>query len=150
MDSQVPNKAVHKWLLQNNLFDDIEYIKPEYKYHNSRIDFFIKTKNKKILLEVKGVTLENDGIAMFPDAPTERGINHINELIKAKEEGYDSYIVFVIQMNTAKYFTPNDKTHPEFKDALIRAKEKGVHILAYDCIVTKDSIAVNNPCPVVL
>jgi|GEM_PF-32404 len=150
IDSQVPNKAVHKWLLQRNLFEDIEYIKPEYKYNNSRIDFFIKTKDKKILLEVKGATLEENGVVMFPDAPTERGINHINELIKAKKEGYETYIVFVIQMNTVKYFTPNDKTHPEFKDALLDAKDKGVNILAYDCYVTKESIAINNRCPIVL
>ena len=150
MDSQVPNKAMHKWLLEGHIFDDAEYIKPEYKYHNSRIDFFIKTKDKKILLEVKGVTLEQDGVAMFPDAPTERGVNHIKELIKAKQEGYESYIVFVIQMETSKYFTPNDRTHPEFKDALIKAKNKGVNILAYNCQVTKDSISISNSCPVVL
>lgn len=150
MDSQVPNKAVHKWILQGDLFDDIEYIKPEYKYHNSRIDFFIKTKNKKILLEVKGVTLEEDGIAMFPDAPTKRGIKHIEELIHAKQEEYECYIVFVIQMNTAKYFTPNNRTHPEFKAALIDAREAGVNILAYDCIVATDSIAIDTPCMVVL
>jgi len=150
IDSQVPNKAIHKWLLQNNLFYDIEYIKPEYKYNKSRIDFFIKTKTRKILLEVKGVTLEEDGIALFPDAPTERGLNHVKELIKAKKEGYDSYIVFVVQMNSLKYFTPNEKTHPEFKEALIQARKNGVCILAYDCLVTSDSIAINNACPVVL
>lgn len=150
MDSQVPNKAVYKWLMQQNLFDDIEYIKPEYKYHNSRIDFFIKTKTKKILLEVKGVTLETDGVAMFPDAPTERGVTHIKELIKAKDEGYESYIFFVIQMDNIKYFTPNEKTHPAFKEALVAAKEKNVQILAYDCIVTLDSISINNKCQIVL
>jgi sugar fermentation stimulation protein A len=150
MDSQVPNKAVHKWLLQNNFFDDIEYIKPEYKYHNSRIDFFIKTRNKRILLEVKGVTLEENGIAMFPDAPTERGINHIKELINAKEEGYESYIFFVIQMKGIKYFTPNGRTHPEFKEALITAEKAGVNIIAYDCIVFSESIAIDSPCIVML
>ncbi len=150
IDSQVPNKAVHKWLIQNNLFEDIEYIKPEYRYNNSRIDFFIKTKTRRILLEVKGVTLEKNGIAMFPDAPTQRGINHINELIKAKNEGYDSYIFFAIQMNASRYFTPNDKTHAEFKDALINAKKAGVKILAYNCHVTKNSISISNKCPIVL
>ncbi len=150
IDSQVPNKAVHKWLLENNLFGDIEYIKPEYNYRSSRIDFFIQTKSKKILLEVKGVTLEENGIAMFPDAPTLRGINHINELINAKKEGYASYILFVIQMPAVRFFTPNYATHPEFGKALKSAKREGVKILAYDCITTKDSIAINSFCPVML
>ena len=150
IDSHVPNKAMHKWLLQGNLFEDAENIKPEYNYGDSRIDFFIEAKDKKILLEVKGVTLEDDGVAMFPDAPTERGVHHIHQLIKAKAEGYESYIVFVIQMNTAKYFAPNYKTHPEFGEALKEAKEKGVHILAYTCYVTPDSIAINNSCPIKL
>ncbi|MEX1377854.1 MAG: DNA/RNA nuclease SfsA [Eubacteriales bacterium] len=148
IDSQVPNKAMHKWLLQGNLFKDVEYIKPEYKYGDSRIDFFIKTKDKKVLLEVKGVTLEENGIAMFPDAPTERGVHHVHQLMKAKSEGYESYIIFVIQMNTAKYFTPNYRTHPEFGEALKQAQKQGVNILAYDCYVTEDSIAINNNCPV--
>lgn len=142
MDSQVPNKVVAEFL--PNIFDDIKHVKPESKYKNSRFDFYVETHNDKIFIEVKGVTLENDGIVMFPDAPTERGIKHINELIECKKDGYLAYIIFVIQMDNVKYFTPNNVTHEAFGKALKNAKEQGVQILAIDCNVTMDSINAND------
>ena len=101
-------------------------------------------------MEVKGVTLEKDGIALFPDAPTERGIKHIRELIKCKNEGYDAYILFVIQMKEIALFRPNDETHKAFGDALREAKTSGVNILAFDCIVTPDSMEIDHPISVKL
>lgn len=144
IDSQAPNKIFHEWLKKGNLFNEIEIIKPEFKYENSRFDFYIEADNKKILLEVKGVTLEEDGVVLFPDAPTERGLKHINELVECLEKGYEAYIVFIIQMSNVLYFTPNYKTHREFGEALLNAKERGVNIVALDCEVTEDTIKAKN------
>ena len=141
MDSQAPNKVFYEWA--SSYFNDIVLLKPEYKYHNSRFDCYIETKSNKILVEVKGVTLENEGIVMFPDAPTERGVKHINELIDARNEGYETYIVFVVQMENVKYLTPNRDTHPEFADALLNAQKYGVKILCLDCIVKEDELKIN-------
>lgn len=142
IDSQVPNKAVHEWILKGNLFKDVTLIKPETTYKKSRFDFYIETKEKKIFIEVKGVTLEENNVVRFPDAPTERGIKHINELCECIKEGYEAYIIFVIQMKDVLYFEPNDETHKEFGDALRQAKKLGVNIVAVDCKVTKDSIEI--------
>ncbi len=142
IDSQAPNKVVAEFLPK--LFDDIKYIKPEAKYKNSRFDFYVETISDKIFLEVKGVTLEDNGVVLFPDAPTERGIKHINELIDCKKNGYLAYIIFVIQLENVKYFTPNNLTHKAFGDTLKLAKDKGVEILAFDCKVTKDSITAKD------
>lgn len=150
MDSQVPNKAVHEWLLGGNLFQDITLIKPEKVYGNSRFDFYIETSTRKIFMEVKGVTLEEDGIVRFPDAPTERGVKHMKELIACTKEGYEAYILFVIQMAGVTRFEPNDVTHPEFGMTLRTAQIEGVHALAYDCNVTPESITIRKPVPVVL
>ncbi len=143
MDSQIVNSVVIEYL--NNLFDDVIFIKPEYKYGNSRFDIYAETKTDKIFIEVKGVTLENNGVVSFPDAPTERGMKHLKELQKAVTEGYRAYVLFVVQMENVKYFEPNYKTHPEFAEELKKAKENGVILLAYDCIVTPDSIVIKNP-----
>jgi sugar fermentation stimulation protein A len=140
IDSQAPNKVFHEWMLDNNLFGEITLIKPEYKYNNSRFDFYIETAAKKIFIEVKGVTLEENGIALFPDAPTERGIRHITELCQSIRKGYEAYMVFIIQMKDVLYFTPNIKTHKAFGDALINAEKQGVKIIALDCEVKKTSI----------
>lgn len=140
MDSQVPNKVFHEWVKNSGLFENITMIKPEYKYGNSRFDFYIETIDKKIFVEVKGVTLEENDVAMFPDAPTLRGLKHINELINSVEDGFEAYVVFIIQMKDITYFTPNNKTHREFCEALVLAKSKGVNILAFDCEVTENSI----------
>lgn len=143
MDSQAPNKVVYEFLLSEILFTDIEEIKPESKYKNSRFDFYVKTKSKEVYIEVKGVTLEENGIVLFPDAPTQRGIKHINDLIDAEKDGYEAYIIFVVQMENVKYFTPNIKTHPQFGETLKKAKENGVNILCYDCKVTESALDIN-------
>lgn len=150
MDSQIPNAVVKEWLEEGNLFDLPIKIQPETTYSKSRFDLYVEAGNRKIFIEVKGVTLEENGVARFPDAPTERGVKHVEELIKALKDGYESYIIFVIQMNGARYFTPNIDTHPEFAEALRKAKKAGVKILAYDCDVKEDEIRLKSSIPVVL
>lgn len=149
MDSQIPNRVVEEWIRKGNLFPNATLVKPEKTYKQSRFDLYIEEGLRKIFVEVKGVTLEKDGVVMFPDAPTERGIKHIQELCEAVEEGYEAYIFFVIQMKGVKYFTPNVKTHAAFGEALQKAKQRGVHILAYDCNVGKDMIEIRKEVPVV-
>lgn len=147
MDSQAPNKVVREALENGSIklpdMSELTIIHPEKIYGDSRFDFYIEDKNgEKGFVEVKGVTLENDGIVSFPDAPTERGVKHLNELVRAMKNGYHSYVLFVIQMSGMKMFTPNDATHKVFGDALRYAAEKGVHILAYECAVTPDSMEI--------
>ena len=144
MDSHIPNDVAYEWLKNGELFGNDIKIKREVKYKNSRFDFYIEKENTKIFLEVKGVTLENNGIALFPDAPTERGIKHIKELISSIDEGFDAYILFVIQMKRINLFKPNEKMHKEFADVLSFAKKNGVKVLAVDSIVTKDSIEIES------
>ena len=143
MDSQIVNYVALEFV--PNLFDNIKFIKPEYKYGNSRFDIYVETDTNKIFVEVKGVTLENDSVVSFPDAPTKRGVKHLKELQKAVTEGYRAYVLFVVQMSDIKYFEPNSITHPEFADELKKAKENGVIPLAYDCAVTPDSIKIRKP-----
>ncbi len=150
MDSQVPNTVVKEWVEEGNLYEDIQYVKPETTYGNSRFDLYIKAGGRDIFIEVKGVTLEENQAAKFPDAPSERAIKHLEELIRAVKNGYEAYVFFVIQMKGVRYFTPNTETHPEFAETLKRAKAAGVRILAYDCNVTADSIRLADPVPVVL
>lgn len=148
MDSQAPNKAVSEWLQSGGLFRDITYLKAEKTYGNSRFDFYLETMDKKIYMEVKGVTLEENGVVIFPDAPTERGVKHIRELCECTREGYEAYIVFVIQMKDVKYFKPNDVTDPEFGEALREAAKQGVQILALDCEVSMDRMVIKDNVPV--
>ena len=150
MDSQIPNIVVKEWIEEGNFLSDITKIKPETTYGNSRFDLYVETKKRKIFIEVKGVTLEENGVVRFPDAPTERGVKHLEELCKAVKDGYEAYIFFVVQMSGVKYFTPNIKTHKEFGDALKKAKKSGVNILAYDCEVRMDYIKIQDPVPVIL
>ncbi len=150
MDSQAPNKVFYEWARESKFFGDITLIKPEYKYKNSRFDFYIETDNRKILVEVKGVTLENDGVVSFPDAPTERGVKHINELIDATKNGYNTYVFFNIQMEKCTYFTPNRVNHPEFADALTDAKNSGVNIVAVNSKVTENELKISDFIEVVL
>ena len=150
MDSQIPNRVVEEWIREGNLFPNASLIKPEKTYKQSRFDLYVEEGDRKIFVEVKGVTLEQDGIVKFPDAPTERGVKHMDELCEAVQDGYEAYIIFVIQMGQVKYMTPNVRTHKAFGEALVRAKDAGVHILAYDCRVTKNSIAMGKEIPVLL
>ena len=149
MDSQAPNQAVKEWLEKEVYFKNITYLKPECKYGNSRVDFYLETADeRKIFIEVKGVTLEEEGVARFPDAPTLRGIKHMKELEQAVQQGYEAYILFVIQMKGIKWFEPNDRTHLEFGDTLRQVAKKGVGVLAYDCSITKESMELDMPIEV--
>lgn len=148
MDSYAPNKVALEFIKNGGLFSRSAIIKPEYKYGNSRIDIYVQDGDTRALIEVKGVTLENEGVSMFPDAPTERGVKHVNELIKAVAQGYDCYLLFVIQMKGVCEFKPNYKTHRAFGEALQRAQKAGVKILAYDCIVTPDTLRIDVPVSV--
>lgn len=150
MDSQVPNKVVKEWLEQGNLFSNITFIKPEYTYGNSRFDLYVEADHKKIFIEVKGVTLEENGIVRFPDAPSERAVKHVEELIHAVEEGYEAYVCFVVQMKDVSYFTPNMDTHRVFGETIKKAVQAGVHVIAYDCDVREDSIRIEEEVKVVL
>lgn len=155
MDSQAPNAVVREALLNRRLqlpdMGPLAIVKGEHKFGDSRLDFYVEdTSGQQGLIEVKGVTLEIDGVAKFPDAPTERGVKHIEELIGAGREGYNVYIVFVIQMKGISAMMPNDETHKAFGDTLRSAAEQGVHVLAYDCIVTEDGLQIDSPVPVVL
>ena len=150
MDSQAPNKAVKEWLEARVEEEGITLIKPEKVYGDSRIDFYYETNDAKCYMEVKGVTLIDNDVARFPDAPTERGIKHIEHLIELKKVGYDAYIMFVIQCKGVTRFEPNDVTHRQFGDALRKAAKAGVKILAYDCIITEDSMIIDKPVKVSL
>lgn len=150
MDSQAPNKAVGEWLREKNPFGEGFSVYPEKKYGNSRFDFYLESQDRKIFMEVKGCTLEKDGVVLFPDAPTLRGVKHIEELSHCLDEGYESYIMILVQMSDVKYFTPNYDTHPEFGEALEKASRKDVKILCYDCNVTHDSMTVGKPVKVKL
>ena len=155
MDSQIPNKVVAEWIGQGGFFPQVTLIRPETTYGNSRFDLYVEAGNteaekRRIFIEVKGVTLEEDGVCRFPDAPSDRAVKHLEEMIRAKKDGYETYVFFVIQMKGVRYFTPNTDTHPEFAEALKKAKAAGVEILAYDCKVTPDSIVADEPVEVVL
>ena len=150
MDSQMPNVVVKEWVEAGNLCGEVDLIKPETSYGNSRFDLYVESEGRKIFIEVKGVTLEENGVARFPDAPSVRAVKHLEELIHAVESGYEAYVFFVVQMKGVRYFTPNMDTHPEFGEALKRAKAAGVRILAYDCQVTADSVRIEDAVPVVL
>ena len=123
MDSQAPNKVFLEHLQSGRYIDGITLTKPEAKYGGSRFDFYVEAVERKIFIEVKGVTLKEDGVVLFPDAPTERGVKHLNELARCIREGYEAQVVFVVQMSDIRYFTPNNITHPAFGKALNAAKQ---------------------------
>ncbi len=148
MDSQAPNKAAGEYILK--LFPNATHIRPETTFGSSRFDFYVETPDRKIFLEIKGVTLEEQGTVLFPDAPTERGVKHIQELIACREKGYEAYIFFVVQMSGVTCFRPNDRTHPAFGDALRRAAASGVKVMAVECKVTPDSMCLTKEVPVFL
>ena len=138
IDSQAPNKVVREWLEKQ----DYDLIKPEYTYGNSRIDFYMEKGSRRYLMEVKGCTLEKDGIGYFPDAPTERGVKHLRELIRASGEGYECMAAFVIQMEGVTEIRPNVETHPQFGQVLEEAEEAGVRILCLQCSVGEDTLEI--------
>ena len=144
MDSQAPNTAAKEWLLGGGL-GDIQDLKAEYTHGDSRFDFSFLKDGKRCFLEVKGVTLENDGICAFPDAPTERGAKHLKGLTQAAKDGFGAYILFVIQMADVKHLHPNDATDPAFGVALREAYANGVTVLAMDCAVTENSMDIRLP-----
>lgn len=152
IDSQVPNAVVYEGILDGKIKELplVHSLKREVFYGNSRFDLYFEAEGKKGFLEVKGVTLEQDGVALFPDAPTERGTKHIKEMIKAVEEGYEGYIFFLIQMKPVTYFTPFVIRDPKFAEALLLAQKRGVKVLAYDCIVKEDGIFLDAPVEVLL
>lgn len=149
MDSQAPNLAAKEWLIRGGL-GAIEKLRAETKHGDSRFDFSFIQDGKQCFLEVKGVTLEHDGICAFPDAPTERGAKHLRGLTDAAKEGFGAYVLFVIQMADVKYLHPNDATDPEFGKALREAAANGVEVLAVDCRVTVDEMNIGNYVPVKL
>lgn len=139
MDSQAPNKVVGEWLAGQGF----DLVKPEYTYGKSRVDFYMKRGEDRYLLEVKGCTLEIDGIGYFPDAPTQRGVKHLNELAGAIAQGYHCAVAFAIQMEGITQVLPNVGTHPEFGEALAHAKEAGVEVLCLPCVVKEDELAIS-------
>lgn len=151
MDSNAPNKVVGEWLEAGGLYEDVSLVKPEKTYGNSRFDFYVESASgKKAFLEVKGVTLEEDNVAAFPDAPSERAVKHVEELITAHQEGYEAYLVFVVQMKGVVRVEPNWSTQPAFGEALRRARKEGVKLLSYDCLVEQDSLQIDEAVPVVI
>ena len=142
MDSQAPNIAAREWLEKGGL-GEIDNLKAEQKHGDSRFDFSFEKDGKTCFLEVKGVTLENDGVCAFPDAPTERGAKHLRELTRLAAEGYGAYVLFVIQMEGVKYLHPNDLTDKPFGEALRQAKNAGVQILAYDCKIAENTMNIH-------
>lgn len=150
MDSQMPNHLAAEWLPTCGLFSSEAIFRREVTYGASRFDFYIEDGDRRCFLEVKGVTLEHGGVAKFPDAPTLRGVKHLRELIAARQEGYEAYVLFVIQMKGVHCLRPNDETHPAFGEALREAAAAGVRILARDCLVTESSIVIHEEVPLLL
>lgn len=156
MDSQAPNQAVGEWLPSGELIENISFVKSEYTYKNSRFDFYVEAfgaypgEVRKIFIEVKGATLEENGAVRFPDAPSERAVKHLRELEEAVNEGYEAYVLFVVQMKGAEYLIPNRAAQPMFAEELLKASKSGVRIAAYDCEVTEDSMRIRRELPVLL
>ena len=150
IDSQAPNKVFGEWAAAGGFLPGVTAIRSEYVCGDSRLDFCIETEKGLHLVEVKGVTLEENGRARFPDAPTERGVKHIRELQRAAEAGLDTTLFFVVQFQDAYSVSPNDVTHPAFGEALREATAHGVNVCAYDCLVTPDSLSIRREVPVIL
>ena len=148
MDSQAPNRAAGEALPR--LFPGLTLLRPEAKCGDSRLDFYLEAAGKNCFVEVKGVTLEEDGLALFPDAPTERGVRHLRELACIARAGGGAAALFVIQMKGPRAFSPKQKSHPAFAQALCEAREAGVRLMAYDCLVTPRGMTLDSPVPIVL
>ena len=151
MDAQAPNRVFREWAEAGAFLPDVTAVHPEYTFGASRLDFCVETAGGiRHLVEVKGVTLEENGRTRFPDAPTERGVKHIRELQRAVSQGLDATLCFVIQMKGIRSVAPNDGTHPAFGAALREAAAAGVRVAAWDCDVTPDSLTIRRPVPVIL
>lgn len=150
MDSQATNKVFAEWAKAGAFRPGLTLLRPETVWGNSRFDFYWEAGDRKGFVEVKGVTLEENGHARFPDAPTLRGVKHLEELVRCRGEGYEAAVCFVLQMAGMVDFAPNDVTHPAFGEALRRAAERGVEVLAMECDVTPDSLTLARPVPVKL
>ena len=150
MDAQAPNQVFGEWVRAGRFLPDVTLVRPEYTWEDSRFDFLLKDARGDFFVEVKGVTLEEDGACRFPDAPTERGVKHLEGLLRASRQGIRTAVFFVIQMKGVSSFRPNDATHPAFGAALRAAAAGGVGVYAYDCLVTPDSLAIDAPVPVIL
>ena len=150
MDSQAPNKVFAEWAQGGAFCPELKVLKSETTYGNSRFDFYWESSEEKGFVEVKGVTLEENDVVLFPDAPTQRGVKHIEELIEVRKAGYSAAICFVIQMEAVRCFRPNDHTHPEFGAALRRASKAGVEILAVECLVERNGLTIQKRVPVEL
>lgn len=148
MDAQAPNRVFGEWAAEH--WPGLRAIRPEFTWEDSRFDFRLETEEGITFVEVKGVTLEENGEVRFPDAPTERGVKHLRGLQRAVEQGFGAAVCFVIQMKGVTHFRPNDLTHPAFGQALREASAAGVQVLAYDCVVTPDSLRMDAPVPVIL
>ncbi|WP_297240620.1 DNA/RNA nuclease SfsA [uncultured Flavonifractor sp.] len=150
MDAQAPNHVFREWAEAGNFQEGLTLLRPETTWGDSRFDFYWEAGGRRGFVEVKGVTLEEDGHACFPDAPTERGVKHLNELARCQADGYEAAVCFVLQMAGMKDFAPNDRTHPAFGDALRQAAQAGVRIMARECAVTPDSLTIGAAVPVLL
>ncbi len=150
MDSQAPNKVFGEWARAGGFRPGLTKLQGEKTYGNSRFDFYWETPESQGFVEVKGVTLEENGVVRFPDAPTQRGVKHLEELMAARAAGYEAAVCFVVQMGDVTSFQPNDRTHPEFGEALRRAAQAGVEVLAVDCRVERDRLDIANRVEVCL
>lgn len=150
MDAQAPNRVFREWVESGGFLPGITLLRPEQRFGDSRLDFYLEIGSDRLFVEVKGVTLEADDVVLFPDAPTPRGVRHVQELIACQRMGYRGYLVFIVQMQGVRYFTPNKQGHPQFAVALAEAKAAGVQLLALDCQVTKDSLTIRSPVEILL
>ena len=150
MDAQAPNKLFEEWAKAGHFVPELTLLRPETAWGASRFDFYWEAKDRRGFVEVKGCTLEKEGWTYFPDAPTLRGVKHLEELIRAKSEGYQAAVCFVIQMAGVDGFSPNDATHPEFGAALRKAAKAGVEVLAYQCSVIPEEVYIISPVPIKL
>ncbi len=148
MDAQAPNRIFREWAERGGFLDNLTLLKPEFPFGASRLDFYAEAAGQRHLIEVKGVTLEEDGVARFPDAPTERGVRHLQELTRAVGEDYICHAIFIVQMAGTRYMEPNDATHPAFGEALRTAEQAGVQVLALGCRVTPEEVVVSRRVPV--
>ena len=148
MDAQAPNRVFAEWVRAGRFLPGVTLLRPETVWEDSRFDFYLEAEGQRHLVEVKGVTLEEDGAVYFPDAPTQRGVKHLEGLARARREGYACWVCFVVQMEGAAFFAPNDRTHPRFGQALRTAAEGGVHVLALDCAVKPDRLDIREEVPV--